>query len=866
MNLDDPRIAALQPLVRRVRTDVTARKNAAGGSLWTTDPLTAERLARHMNGGPARGVALIKPGESTTFGGLLDFDSHKGRVTWPEMSAAVGRVLDVLTLALSAEPIAFRSSGGSGVHVYVLWEFPQEARDVRRWLWRALDLAGLKPGVGGVERGEVEVFPKQDSVPVGGFGNQAILPFAGRSEWLEWEPLSGMLVPASRGFTAADWLDSPPVPHSEVEVREQVSPERLADVQALKAPLAWIADGLNLGGTAQPRDQWRQCVFGVQAAGGASTEAYELARWFSESTPGFDEFEFEKLWASGDPTRAGGVGAGSIRWLARESGWVDPSEMPNPDDFQVVGAGGTGVSSGGGSGGVDSAGVERGSVPKAQHLCTDQANANRLVKAYGSRVLVAAGRWHVWDGVRWKPDDADVYRYACRLSAMCKEEAAAARRKGKAAMEADGSGAHVERAEKIAEALEKWGTRSESKGTIEAAIGLARKMLTVDAGLLDRDGMLLNVLNGVVDLRDGSLREHRADDYITKLAPVEYRGMGEAARCERWEQALREIVGGDEAMVGFLQRWFGYCATGSVREQVFVVHWGDGSNGKSTVLDTVADVLGDYAGVAAPGLVASTEKTERHPTEIAALMGKRMVTASETREGVQLREDFVKQATGDRKMTARFMREDFFEFNVTHKIQLLTTAKPVVRGQDHGIWRRVRLVAYRERFGSVEEVRDGLATRVKDVGLLAALGAGADGKDADEAQAGREARSGVLGWLVAGAVSWWRDGGLREPSTVIEAGEAYRFEQDRVRQFIGECCELRRDVFEPLSAGMGGLFPAYTEWCREGNYHPLARNRFMHEVERIVPGFRLDSAKIAGDEGKGRKTVTRVWGLRLLAE
>ena len=481
----------------------------------------------------------------------------------------------------------------------------------------------------------------------------------------------------------------------------------------------------------------------------------------------------------------------------------------------------------------------------------------RLVRAYGKRVLVAAGKWHVWDGVRWKADEADVYRFACGLSRMVKEEAAEGLRKAKRQMEeGDGSVGGMEKAQGVADALGKWSIKCEMKGTIEAAVGLARKMLEVDAASLDADPWLLNCRNGVVDLRDGSLREHRPSDLITKLADVEYRGMD--ADASAWERVVAEICRedglpeGERHVSAFLRRWFGYCATGSVDEQVFVVHWGDGANGKSTMLGTVARVLGDYAGAAAPGLLASSDRGERHPTEIAGLRGKRMVTAHETREGVQLREDFVKQATGGDRLTARYMREDFFEFDPTHKLQLLTNAKPVVKGQDHGIWRRVRLVAYLERFGTEEEVREGKAMRVGDKALGAAL-------------VSEEGLSGVLAWIVRGALEWRRRGGLAAPAAVIEASEAYRGEQDRVRQFVGECCELGETLSEPLTMGMGGLYPSYTGWCKEAGFHGLARGRFVQELQRVVPGFRSGEAYGTGESGKRRK-VLQVWGLRLLPE
>lgn len=179
-DLNNPLIAALLPLVRRVRTDVTAVKKS-DGSRWTSQPLTRERLAQHVNGGPARGVCPIKAGESVTMVALLDFDSHKGEVSWAEMSAVVARVVDVLELVHGMHPILFRSSGGMGVHLYLIWDEAQDAYSVRCFMKSVLESVGLKDGARGVRAGEVEVFPRQDRVGVDGFGNQAILPLAGKS-------------------------------------------------------------------------------------------------------------------------------------------------------------------------------------------------------------------------------------------------------------------------------------------------------------------------------------------------------------------------------------------------------------------------------------------------------------------------------------------------------------------------------------------------------------------------------------------------------------------------------------------------------------------------------------------------------------
>lgn len=988
---NNPLIAALLPLVRRVRTDVTAVKKS-DGSRWTSQPLTRERLAQHVNGGPARGVCPIKAGESVTMVALLDFDSHGGETDWTGMSLAAGRVLDQLELVHGMSPLVFRSSGGRGVHVYLLWDLPQDAYSVRGFLRGVLADAGLRPGTRGVVHGEVEVFPKQDSVGPGGYGNQFILPLAGKSALLRMEECSGLLEEADRPLQAGDWVCSPAVPvleREEVAAAPTERPEGLW-VDALLA----IPNGLN-DSASMGYDEWFRVICGIHAETGGSPEGLALAQDWSARSPKHDPaFLEQRVWPyiKGAGERGGNaVTGGTIMSLAaRDWGWaapLDDSEFPTLDErgrhvartgdgsgvagrsagraerdgragVGVADAGGAGraarraaggtatvdADDGGRAGGdadgggedsalwesggddrvgewLDGAGAEspetalaglgeagpgrlsegadeppeRRGVPQAQHLCTDQANANRLVKTFGTRVLVAADKWHVWDGVRWRAGDmgeADVYRYGCMLSGMVREEAKAVMRKARAAalggsaaalagLEEDeveawaeasgekGQGAAGGKAAELAEALEKWSVRCEMGGTIETALRLSRKMLTVDAGLMDRNPWLLNVRNGVVDLRDGSLRPHRAEDLITKFADVEYRGLD--YRCDDWERAVEQIAG-ERQVAEFLRRWFGYCATGDISEQVFVVHWGDGSNGKSTILNTVSAVLGDYAGTAAPQLLATSGSngSEAHPTGIADLWGKRMVTAHETKEGAVLREDFIKQATGGDKIKARFMRADFFEFDPTHKIQLLTNSKPMIKGQDHGIWRRVLLVAYVQRFGTAEQVAEGNATLVGDKHLGARL-------------SGDDARAGVLSWIVRGAVEWAQRGGLKAPDVVREASEVYREEQDRVRQWIHECCELevaapgsrvggvgaddtsQFTFSEPLTMGMGGLYPSYTEWCKSAGFHALSRNRFVQEVRRVAPRVRVGEVYERGESGKRRK-VMRLFGIRMLAD
>jgi putative DNA primase/helicase len=183
-----------------------------------------------------------------------------------------------------------------------------------------------------------------------------------------------------------------------------------------------------------------------------------------------------------------------------------------------------------------------------------------------------------------------------------------------------------------------------------------------------------------------------------------------------------------------------------------------------------------------------------------------------------LREEFVKQATGGDHLKGRWMRGDFFEFSPTHKLHLVTNHRPTIRGQDHGIWRRVMLIPYACIFGSAEEVKTGAAAALKDPTLPAAIL--------------RECR-GILAWLVQGAVLW-RTEGLNPPAVVLQASASYRAEQDRVRQFIAECCTLDQSAWTQLS-GPFSLFAEYQQWAKGSGYHPLGRGKFQDAVLRIVP-------------------------------
>jgi putative DNA primase/helicase len=505
-------------------------------------------------------------------------------------------------------------------------------------------------------------------------------------------------------------------------------------------------------------------------------------------------------------------------------------------------------------------------LPMAHHECSDLANAHRLLRAYGGELISVAGSFYVWCGTHWRRDETAAACRVMRLSAILQTEIEQLQQQFDR-LSAENIGVakkitEIKRPDQSAEyaklaedpttkalvtvhkkigALWKWSRDNEMAGRLAAAEGLLRDMVAVDASELDNHPWLLNCENGTVDLRSGELRPHHPLDYITRCVPVAY---DPDARAPRFEKFVREIVGNDET-AAFLQRWFGYCATGSIREQALVIHIGAGSNGKSTLLNAVMGVLGEYAGIAAPGLLAALGTHDKHPTELADLQGRRLVTSSESEDGATLREAFVKQLTGGEPVKARRMREDFYQFSPTHKLQLLTNHRPKIHGQDYAIWRRLLLVTYPVKFGSAQDVAEGKAMLFRDGALEEAL---------------RNERAGILAWLVRGAGDWYRTG-LRSPNSVRLATREYQRDQDRVAQFVDERCVLDREAWSPFDGVMVGLYPAYVQWTRENGYQALGKSRFSQELERVVPGFRRSEQK-RGENGT-RKSVYGCYGVRL---
>jgi hypothetical protein len=326
-------IDAIKPITSRVRTDVSAIK-LSDGSRWTREPLDEKTLGHHVNGGPARGASFIKEGESVTLVALLDYDSHGGETPWEEMVAEVACHMDMLAHR-GLRAIPFRSSGGRGVHLYFLWDQPQDAYSVRQELIEFLQSIGFKNGTKGVVSREVEVFPKQDAVGPGEFGNQVILPLAGKSEPLD--PIFDLMPMGKEYITQVVWETSTPV---RVRQRPVVERSALSDgadpITRVRAALFAIP---NDGGPDSPDYHgWTALGFAVYDATGGSDEGLDVFTEWSAKNPKFDrKFLEQRVWRYIKPAenRSSGITRATLYAKAREAGWTDTAGM-DAEGFEDV--------------------------------------------------------------------------------------------------------------------------------------------------------------------------------------------------------------------------------------------------------------------------------------------------------------------------------------------------------------------------------------------------------------------------------------------------------------------------------------------------------------------------------------------------
>lgn len=429
---------------------------------------------------------------------------------------------------------------------------------------------------------------------------------------------------------------------------------------------------------------------------------------------------------------------------------------------------------------------------------TDYGNAERLIARHGDDLRWAPFRhsWLTWDGRRWSTDESGEVERRCKSTARDILRAAA---------EVDDPLAR--------DSLIKWARNSESATRLRNMEVLARTEpgQHVTPEDLDADHWVLNVANGTLNLRNGEL--HRADpnELITKLAPVSY---DPAARAPRWTKFLEDVLQ-DPEVRSFVQRAVGYSLTGTTEEHVAMLLYGQGANGKSTFLETLRAVLGDYA-QQAPSDLLLAKRNNSVPNDLARIRGARFVSTVETDDGRQIAEAFFKQVTGGDRLSARFLYGEWFEFDPSAKFWLATNHKPEVRSNGEAIWRRILLVPF-----TVTIPPD---RRNRRLGVEL-----------------RRELPGILRWAVEGALAWQREG-LRVPDAVLSATAEYRDEMDILGDFIEERCSVGTEFRETSSA----LYAAYTLWAEMEGHCPAAQQKFGRMLtERGFSKTKVDGGRRA---------------------
>jgi putative DNA primase/helicase len=421
---------------------------------------------------------------------------------------------------------------------------------------------------------------------------------------------------------------------------------------------------------------------------------------------------------------------------------------------------------------------------------SEEALALRFSREYEGELRYVArwGRWMCWDGTHWREDDTlavfDRCRAICRsASAECGDTKERAAMKIAAAQTVAATERLAQADRRHAAVVEQW----------------------------DADPWLLNTPAGTVDLRTGELHRHEREQYLTRITAASPGG-----DCPLWHCFLDRITNGNSESQVFLQRVIGYCLTGSVCEHALFFLYGTGANGKSVFLSTIAGLLGDYAKTA-PASAFTATSTEQHPTDVAGLRGARFVTAIETEDGRWWAEAKIKSLTGGDPVTARFMRQDFFQYFPQFKLVVAGNHKPGLRSVDEAIRRRLHLIPFTVTIGEQE-------------------------RDPDLAEKLKAEYPGILRWAIEGCLLWQGEG-LNPPAVVRDVTAHYLAAEDAIGRWIEDRCSLGGGYW---TAG-ASLFADWQQWCDQTGERPGTQKRFTQALQ--ARGIDSERCGAAGTRG-----------------
>ena len=432
-----------------------------------------------------------------------------------------------------------------------------------------------------------------------------------------------------------------------------------------------------------------------------------------------------------------------------------------------------------------------------QYALTDAGNAERMKELYfqNMRYVPDTKRWITWNGKQWEDgqdtESLQIYNLVIQMLRQAKREADEATQT-----------ALITEAAKVAAG--KFFTKSEDTNKVRNCIKQAMGLFAISKGNLDQDPYILNCQNGTLDLRTGELRPHSREDMITKICRADF---NPEAHSPLWEQTLQTILP-DPEIRAWLKRFVGYALFGLTSEEKFAFMYGEGGGGKGTFMESIAHMLGDYAGTMDIDTILASRNDAGNggqPTpQIAGLAGKRFIVASESGAGRSFNSAKLKNLTGGDKITARYLHSNPFTFTPQFTFFLSSNFMPTITDTtDNGIRRRLVIVPFEAKI----EKRDiMLKTKLQT----------------------QEAMEGILTWCVEGAKEWWQNQGLGElPEAMKEKLRAYYEDNDELEDFLNECCERGQDLLAPVRY----THRCYIDWAKS-NSNPMCEKSFKLQIER----------------------------------
>ena len=428
---------------------------------------------------------------------------------------------------------------------------------------------------------------------------------------------------------------------------------------------------------------------------------------------------------------------------------------------------------------------------KGEMQFTDVTNCNYFLFAYKDRIRFCTtwNKFLIWNGTCWQTDTRNKVEGLC-VSFIHKMY----------------RGMRYINDLQLLKDFEKHLIKSESFRRIQALIGLLKlsEEIIVEDHELDTDEYLFNVNGITLNLKTGKGLEPGPKNLITKKSNFIYE---KEAKCPTWEMFLLQIFNNDLKLIKFIQKAMGYALSGDVSEQCLFILWGTGANGKSTFLNVLLKLFGDYA--CSTMIETFMKKNSEQSNDLARLKGARLVTTSEIEQGKQISESLIKSVTGEDSLTARFLYGEYFSFKPTFKIFMATNHKPKIRGADNGIWRRIKMIPFNVTIPP--EQRDKNLTEK----LIAE-------------------NSGILNWLLQGYTMWRKEGLSEEPDAIREANTEYRMDMDSVGTFIVEC--LMINLSEDCRLPTKFLYDAYLKWCSRNNERAMSQKWLALRMQE--KGFR----------------------------